>query len=276
MNQPPTSKTLRTPMQITWQFDYEIDIAKLRNLYSKSKRAQWDAEDLDWASEIDPGKPLVDESRFRYDALPLMQRLSKGQKEAFRAHSAAHLLSQFLHGEQGALMTSAALTHAVPDYEGKLYAAQQTADEARHVAFGNVYVGETVRAMHADDREDVAQFSFEVVKMMADSMGGPSGERPPKSDPGFVTMLGNVGIDLKDFLTSLREANLAGIRAELPPGQVHSFRDLMMPALVRVGAVTPRTRELFEREGIPVWDDPTVLESMEDAETGDIVMSRAR
>jgi hypothetical protein len=89
-------------------------------------------------------------------------------------------------------------------------------------------------------------------------------------------MLGNVGIDLKDFLTSLREANLAGIRAELPPGQVHSFRDLMMPALVRVGAVTPRTRELFEREGIPVWDDPTVLESMEDAETGDIVMSRAR
>jgi hypothetical protein len=355
VSQPPTCETLRTPMEVTWQFDYEIDIAKLRSLYSKSKRAQWDAErDLDWSVEIDPGKPLVDETRFRYDALPLMQRLSKSQKEAFTAHSAAHLLSQFLHGEQGALMTSAALTHAVPDYEGKLYAAQQTADEARHVeayeryirklaivypispwlketidrtlqadhwvkiavgmnmvveglalaafhnmrrattcpllrsitegvlrdesrhvAFGNVYVGETIRAMHADEREGIAQFAFEVVKMMADSMGGPRGERPPRPDPGFVTMLQNVGIDLQDFLRSLREANLAGIRAELPPGQVHSFRDLMMPALVRVGAVTPRTRELFEREGIPVWDDATVLESLEDAETGDIDLSRA-
>ena len=30
-------------------------------------------------------------------------------------------------------MTAAALTHAVPDYEAKLYAATQTMDEARHV-----------------------------------------------------------------------------------------------------------------------------------------------
>jgi hypothetical protein len=355
MSPPPTAETLRATMQITWQFDYEIDIAKLRSLYAKSKRSQWDAEvDLDWSLPIDPSKPLVDETRFRYDALPLMQRLSRSQREAFTAHSAAHLLSQFLHGEQGALMTSAALTHAVPDYEGKLYAAQQTADEARHVeayeryirklaivypmspwlketidvtlqadhwvkiaigmnmvveglalaafhnmrrattctllreltervlrdesrhvAFGNVYVGEAIRAMHPDDREDVAQFAFEVVKLMADSLGGPRGDRPPRPDPGFVTMLANVGIDLHDFLASLREANLAGIRAELPAGQIHSFRDLMMPALARVGAITPRSRELFEREGIPIWDDPRVLEALEDADTGDLDLSRA-
>ena len=52
----------------------------------------------------------------------------------------AQLLSQFLHGEQGALMTAAALTHAVPDYEGKLYAATQTMDEARHVEVYERYV----------------------------------------------------------------------------------------------------------------------------------------
>ena len=44
-----------------------------------------------------------------------------------------------------------------------------------------------------------------------------------------------------------------------------------MPALVRVGAVTERSRELFDQAGIPVWDDASVLESMEDADTGDIV-----
>ena len=58
---------------------------------------------------------------------------------------------------------------------------------------------------------------------------------------------------------------------KLPPGRLHSFKDLMMPALVRVGAVTARSRQLFEAAGIPVWDDAAVLESMEDDDTGDIV-----
>ena len=58
--------------------------------------------------------------------------------------------------------------------------------------------------------------------------------------------------------------------AEVPAGQVHSFKDLMMPALVRVGAVTERTRGLFAQAGIPVWDDLRVIESMEDASSGDL------
>jgi hypothetical protein len=64
----------------------------------------------------------------------------------------------------------------------------------------------------------------------------------------------------------------AGFQAELPPGHIHSFKDLMMPALVRVGAVTDRTRELYAAANIPVWDNLSVLESMEDTDTGDIVM----
>jgi hypothetical protein len=56
---------------------------------------------------------------------------------------------------------------------------------------------------------------------------------------------------------------------------VHSFKDLMMPALVRVGAVTDRSRELFKEAGIPVWDDLTVLESMEDTSTGVADLDRA-
>jgi hypothetical protein len=43
-----------------------------------------------------------------------------------------------------------------------------------------------------------------------------------------------------------------------------------MPALVRVGAVTARTRALLEEAGIPVWEDTAVLESFEDGATGPV------
>ncbi len=345
-----TADVLKSPMEICWQFDYAIDQEKLKNLYDKSKRLQWNAtDDLAWSVELDPSKPIVDQARNGMDRLGIIQRLSDSQRETFMAHSTAHLLSQFLHGEQGALMTAAALTHAVPDYEGKLYAATQTMDEARHVevydlyinklamsypispwlkktiddtlmadhwvkiaigmnmvveglalaafhnmrrtttcdllrrltelvlrdesrhvAFGNLYVRETIADMHPDDREDIAQFAFEVVKSMSDSMGGVDGQGRRAPDPGFLLMLENVGIDPGDFLKSLIEAGASGIKMKQPPGQIHSFKDLMMPALVRVGAITDRTRALFEAEGIPVWEDLSVLEAMEDAETGDI------
>jgi hypothetical protein len=147
-------------------------------------------------------------------------------------------------------------------------------DESRHVAFGNVYLSKTIAEMHPDEREDVAQFAFEAVKGMADSFGGVDGKKPPKPDPGFLKVLEHVGIAPADFLKGMAEAGMAGIRAKLPPGHIHSFKDLMMPALVRVGAVTERTRALFGAEGIPVWDDTRVLESMEDVSTGDIEIPR--
>ena len=343
-----TTDILKAPMEICWQFDYEIHIDKLHNLYKKSKRMMWDSDvDIDWTREIDPSKPLVGGQRLDFDKIPVLAKLSDSQRELFTAESTAHLLSQFLHGEQGALMTAAALTHAVPDYEGKLYAAAQTMDEARHVevydryikklanvypispwlketidvtlqadhwvkiaigmnmvveglalaafhnmrkdttcdllrqltenvlrdesrhvAFGNVYVGEAVRSMHPDDREDIAQFAFDVIKMMADAMGGVDGTGARKPDPGFVTVLDKVGIDLGEFIQSLTEVGAGGIDATTPPDRLHSFKDLMMPALVRVGAITDRTRELYKEAGIPVWDDLSVLESMEDTDTG--------
>ena len=338
-----TADVLKTPMEITWQFDYAIDIEKLRNLYSKAKQRQWDAEqDLDWELPVDPSKPIMDESQFLFDRIPVVKRLSDSQREEFRAHATAHLLSQFLHGEQGALMTAAALTHAVPDYEGKLYAATQTMDEARHVevyekyirklaivypispwlkdlidltlqsdhwvkiaigmnmvveglalgafhnmrrattcdllrqitsqvlqdesrhvAFGDVYVGETIQDMHPDDREDVADFAFRAVKAMSDSQGGPRGDGPRQHDPGFLRVLERVGIEPKEFVEGIIQAEAGGVRAKLPPGQIHSFRDLMMPALVRVGAVTDRARERYADAGIPIWEDTGALEAME-------------
>ncbi len=337
-------ESYQTPMEVAWQFDYAIEIEKLRALYSRAKQTQWDAEEkLDWSIEVDPSKPIMGEDRFIFLKVPFIQRLSATQRETFVAHATAQLLSQFLHGEQGALMTAATLTHAVPDYEAKLYGATQTMDEARHVevyeryirklalvypispwlksvidttlradhyvkiligmnmvveglalaaftnmrrqttcpllrelvkyvlqdesrhvTFGHVYVQETIAALHPDDREDVAQFAFQVVKEMVDAQGGVDGQGPRKPDPGFVKVCENSGIEVADLIKGLVEAGVAGmVRSELPPGHIHSFKDLMMPALVRVGAVTPRSRELYAAQGIPVWEDTRVLEQME-------------
>jgi hypothetical protein len=44
---------------------------------------------------------------------------------------------------------------------------------------------------------------------------------------------------------------------------------------VRVGAVTARTRALYEAEGIPVWEDASVLESFEDQGTGAVELPEA-
>ena len=86
-------------------------------------------------------------------------------------------------------------------------------------------------------------------------------------------MLVNSGIDPEDFRAGMKQAREQGVQMQQQPGTIHSFRDLMMPALVRVGAVTDRTRKIFEQYGIPVYDDTTVLESLEDAKTGTVAES---
>ncbi len=346
-----TSQAYKTAMQVAWEFDYDVKIDQLKNLYSRAKELQWDAEtDIDWSRNVDPSSPIIEEESFGYTKLPFYQRLSKSQQETLRAHVAAYRLSQFLHGEQGALMTAATLSHSVPDYEAKLYSATQTMDEARHVevfekyvrkiaivypisnflkdlidatlqsdhwikiaigmnivieglalgafynmrrvtgcpvlrdivglamrdearhvAFGNVYVGAKLRDMHPDDREDAADFALAALTGMA---GPRRGERARDRrsamgrDPGFVKAIENAGIDPNDFAKGLEEGRAQGIRIDQQPGTVNIMRDLVMPALVRVGAITERTKKLLEERGIVLSEDTTVLEKMEDQKTG--------
>lgn len=330
------SETYETLMQVAWNFDYASGVAKLDDLYHRAKENQWNVVDLDWDTPIDPSNPIVSSDHSQYGRMPFFRRLSKTQQETFMAHSTAQMLSQFLHGEQGALMTAATVTHGVPEMKAKYYAATQTIDEARHVeaydryvnkiaihypmvpwlkelidvtlrtcdfhkvmigmnmiieglalgafnnmykqteepllksitfnvmrdesrhvSFGHVYLAPAVAALHADDREDLAQFAFDAVKILV------TGQTAPM-DAGFVKVLEVSGIDVEDFVAGMQEADQLGITRELPPGQIHSLKDLMMPALVRVGLVTPRTKELFEALGVPVNTDLGVLEAMED------------
>ena len=129
------SWTVDVPQQTTFTWEYDDGRAELLALYDKGKRQQWDAsERIDWSRDLDPDNPmqLPDETVSLYDS-DLWRRLSPQQIVAFRHHSQAWQISQFLHGEQGALICAAKIVQQVQNADAKFYAATQVIDEARHV-----------------------------------------------------------------------------------------------------------------------------------------------
>ena len=147
-------------------------------------------------------------------------------------------------------------------------------DESRHVAFGNVYLAQTIADMHPDDREDVAQFAFEAVKAMADATGGVDGKQPAEARPRLPDSCSSTRASRSR--TSSQASWRRGGRAsqpKLPPGHIHSLRDLMMPALVRVGAVTDAHARALRRRGHPgVGRRPHARSRSRTRKTGDITI----
>ncbi|MCZ6569466.1 MAG: ferritin-like domain-containing protein [Deltaproteobacteria bacterium] len=119
----------------TFCWEYEDGRPSLLALYSKGKRQQWDAEQrIDWSMDLDPENPmeLPDEAISIYGS-DVWNRLTKQEKADVRRHQQAWQNSQFLHGEQGALICTAKIVQQVPHMDAKYYAATQGIDEARHV-----------------------------------------------------------------------------------------------------------------------------------------------
>jgi hypothetical protein len=122
-----------TEIQFNWEYD--DGSAPLLDLYEKGKRQQWDAsERLDWSLQLDPENPmqLKDESISIYQT-DYWQRMTDKEKAWLRRNLQANSISQFMHGEQGALIATAKIVATVPDVNAKFYAATQVMDEARHV-----------------------------------------------------------------------------------------------------------------------------------------------
>jgi hypothetical protein len=121
--------------EVSFTWDYDARSSALLELYAKGKREQWDAEArIDWTLPVDPDDPMqMDEQVLPLHGTPLWAKLSERQKSEIRYHSQVFNLSQFLHGEQGALVCAARIVKDVPRIESKFYAATQVMDEARHV-----------------------------------------------------------------------------------------------------------------------------------------------
>ncbi len=134
---------IETAMQIIYQWNYDPEVDELRNLYVKATESQWIAErDLDWERPIDHAKfattPLG--SPLPIEQCSYWKSLTEEQLWEVTRRTASFRLSQFLHGEQGALMVAAQLVNAVPHTDAKFYAATQTMDEARHVEVFAKYI----------------------------------------------------------------------------------------------------------------------------------------
>jgi hypothetical protein len=133
----------------TW--DYEKGArAKLDRLYEKAKTSQWNAQtDLPWDTEVDQEAVVIAngavnngiDGSIDWSGTP-MDRWTNKEWVAFGIESQNWVLSQFMHGEQGALICTARIVETVPWIDAKYYAATQVVDEARHVEVFAKYLDE--------------------------------------------------------------------------------------------------------------------------------------
>ena len=141
-----TQRIYALPVDVTqWTFDGATDLmfnweyddgsAPLLELYEKGKQQQWDASTrLDWSLELNPDNPM----ELKDEAISIWgtdhwNRMTEKERSWLRLHLQANSISQFMHGEQGALIATAKIVGTVPDMNAKFYAATQVMDEARHV-----------------------------------------------------------------------------------------------------------------------------------------------
>ena len=135
--------------EVTTVFNWEYDEGrdKLLTLYEKGKNKQWNAnERIDWSQEVDLSNPLGFPDYFvSIYGSPTWEKLDDKGKAEVRHHLEAWRFSQFLHGEQGALICTAKIVQTVPDVDSKFYAATQVIDEARHVEVYSRYLREKIQ-----------------------------------------------------------------------------------------------------------------------------------
>ncbi|HET9689685.1 MAG TPA: ferritin-like domain-containing protein, partial [Acidimicrobiales bacterium] len=169
-----------------WTYDRSRE--QLVTLYNKAMGSQWNSvTDLDWSTPVDPEELVktapqqnltVQLARAAAE-LPGSPLASWGEAEftALGIESMKASLSQFMHGEQGAMMVAAKIVETVPWIDARYYAATQTMDEARHTEVFAKYlhtkVGDAypmspfleaqIDALISDSRWDIAYLGMQIV-----------------------------------------------------------------------------------------------------------------
>ncbi len=173
------------PAIFTW--DYERSRAPLSKLYEKAKGAQWNATtDLPWETEVDQellaatspmqGKEVLEAAGIDFTGTSF-ERWSKADWTRCAIEQQNWTLSQFLHGEQGALLCTAKIVETVPWIDAKYYASTQVMDEARHVEVFARYLDEKMNGHYpinphlalllddiiADSRWDITYLGMQIM-----------------------------------------------------------------------------------------------------------------
>ena len=128
-----------------FDWTYPSDQPEMQDLYRRAKLGQWNGDTyLPWHTDVDPENPEVPMVPKRFLNLDKLRdygiKLTAREEDRLTSDMVAWMLSQFLHGEQGALLAAAQVTEAVQFFDGKLYGATQVMDEARHVEVFHRYL----------------------------------------------------------------------------------------------------------------------------------------
>jgi hypothetical protein len=265
---------VRSEYDTLFTWDYEKGSrAKLARLYEKAKTSQWNGEtDLPWETPVDQ-EQLVITAALNQGGLDAGMDLTGtpfarwGDKEwiQFGVEQQNWTLSQFLHGEQGALICTSRIVENVPWIDAKYYAATQVMDEARHVEVFAKYLDTKLSGHYpinahlrtllddiiADDRwdmtylgmqimvEGLALAAFGFIHMMTSEPLLKQLLRYVMSDEARHVAFGV--LSLQDYYSGLTQA-------ELKERQEFAFE----------AAVRMRDRflqqEVFDRMGVPVKD----------------------
>jgi hypothetical protein len=109
----------------TW--DYEKgERPALNKLYEKAKTAQWNGEtDLPWETEVDQEQVVIANAAANAGTPEIdlagtsLEKWSDDEWLKFGIESQNWTLSQFMHGEQGALLCTAKIVETVPWIDAK-------------------------------------------------------------------------------------------------------------------------------------------------------------
>jgi len=324
----PTIERLEASLDVTYNWGYAETRRELRELYRKAKRSQWNADDrLDWTTDVDIEKQNMPEPMHPLYGSDIYARLDQAKHVELRRELSSWTQSQFLHGEQGALLAAAQLVNSVPDMDSKYYAATQVMDEARHVEVFDRYLHEKVGFSYpispylkqlldlilSDSRWDMKLLGMQImVEGLALAAFGLT--RHTVYEPLLKNLTTYVLQDearhvaygvlsLRDYYADVKESEVreredfvyeAAVlmrdrflfqqvweKTGLPidecmevtmnnEGQ-KQFRQLLfakiVPAIKRIGLLSPRQRERFEALGIlhyETWQDP--FEALREAE----------
>ena len=136
-------ETILTSFDTNYVWNYGSVKEGLHDLYEKAKREQWNGTtQLAWDTHVEPESEIVPAAVNPLTEYPPFKTLPARAQAHCRHGQISLQLSQFLHGEQGAMIVASQLVGGVPWIDAKYYASSQTMDEARHVEVFSRYVHE--------------------------------------------------------------------------------------------------------------------------------------
>ncbi len=140
-------ESVTATIETVFDWQYALEQQGLMALYEKGKANNWNAVELDWSTDVSIERMMQERTAAGGGAL--MNQVMKPPRPLdergvveLQLNMNAFMLSQFLHGEQGALLATAKIVQTVPEEEAKFYAASQVMDEARHVEVYHRYLTE--------------------------------------------------------------------------------------------------------------------------------------